>query len=375
MSEARRHSAPVEQFGSEYMPIDPTVALPKDAAEFQELVKQAPGTPCVLDFEEIKTFGMTNPDKTITQNCVNAIKGALEDAPNGKLYVHSEEMAKDLQGKMQNAYISRTGIAETSAHQVFFGTIAGSAGRVRVAIKPFTNNGKGSGKEAMATEWVNMQLAGERGFGAFAPVGFITTHEGGYLLTERRDDFEPLDNSNWEGALHEPEANKAMLDDLSQVGPLLGRLHDKGGFHGDPQLKNFGVTEEGGVDAIDWEAGKFVEQPVWGENTADRVEYLKGRTERDLKVLFASLARSVADKGVGLLDGFTPVTQWSFFKEYVVTPYLNERMNFIDQTSHPDATEALVHLAEIEEALEAYVCNGEMYDSLRRTRQRILLDA
>lgn len=365
MTETAVASRAVEQLplGSE-LTQDPSEMAPA-VAQFQELVRQGALSPRVLEFHEVRGHGADNPDKTITQNCVEAVIASTEDEPNDRFYVDSEEAAVFLGGRNQRSNLSRTSIGETSAHQVFFVALAGNAGRLRVAVKPFEN-----GRGALAAEWTNTLIAREKGFGAFRPLGFVATAEGGYMLTERRDDIEPMDNVDWAGVLLDPEGNADMIEDMKKFGPLLARLHESGGFHGDPQVKNGVLTEEGELDFIDWESAKFTEAPVWGKNTAGREEYLLGRAERDMKVLFASLARSVADKGVGFLDGFTPQTQWSFFREYIFTPYIEERLKLAAETPGSDEEAALLHLSELEAVVEKYILDGEMYKALARTRTR-----
>lgn len=363
------------QFGSEYAIVDPTLLTPV-VQGFQELVKEGSLKPRVFSFSEIRQHGARDPKKTTTQNCIDVVEEAIADRPTGQLYVDGDEAAEKLENRTQGVRLSRTSVAETSAHKVFFATLTGGAGRIRVAVKPFMEGavaspGVGANTGSLAAEWVNTLLAREHGFGAFTPLGFVVTSGGGYMLTERREGIDSMDNTDWTEVLQNPDAHVDTLNDLRKIGPLLARLHDEGGFHQDTQLKNFVLTEAGELDLIDWEAAKWVEPPVWGLTTGPEMEeYLRGRTSRDLTVLFASLARSVADKGVGFLDGLLPDVQWAVFDEYILTPYINERLRLSNMGDHLAHEQIVLHLGELETELRTYVLNREMYNTLARARQR-----
>lgn len=361
-------------FGSEYFATDPT-HLTEEAVQFQEIVRSGLLEPRVLEFSDIAQQGSANPDKSVTQNCVETIQRSLVDQPNDRFYVDSAATAELVEGRNRGSYLSRTSIGETSAHQVFFTNITGGNGRLRVAVKPFkkdaANVTSSSGvKGALVAEWANTLIAAERGFGVFRPLGFVVTSEGGFMMTVRRDGLEPMDNANWAGVLQDVEGNKAMLDDLSGVGPLLARLHDRGGAHRDPQMKNFVLSESSELKLIDWESAVFNDPPVWGKNTEGQEDVLLTRAKRDMKVVFDSLARSVEDKGVGFLDGLTPDAQWSFFKEYIMTPYINERITLLEKGNHPVADQAVSHLGDLESVMQEYITTGELYKTLARARNR-----
>lgn len=351
---------PEQPLGSDYIDPRSLENIPDQVGRFCEVVAQQVTEPRSIPLSDIVAT-QRGSDKLWSQASVDVVAGLIDGQPYGRLYVDGDTETSELHGNTQHVRLARTSVAETSAHNVFFAKMLGYNGGSRVAVKPHEN-----GTERLITEWVNTTIARNLGFGAFETLGIIRTREGGYILTKRRDDVEPLDNSEWAGILNDTEANKAMIEDLTQVGPLLARLHDVGGFHCDPQLKNFVVTEQGTLDFIDWESGKFYDKPSWGEMEYTQEEQLLSGAQRDLKILFGSLARSLEMHGVGLLDGYTTSAQWSLFKQYVLNPYIEERMKLIENAGHADIDRALTHLTEIEEELENYILDGEMYKTLSR---------
>ena len=346
--------------GSDYIDPRSLENIPDQVGAFCEVVAQQVTEPRSIPLSEIVT-ARRGLEKSWSQASVDAVTELTEGQPYGRLYVDGDPESSALQGNTQHVRLARTSVAETSAHNVFFAKMLGYSGGIRVAVKPHEK-----GTERLITEWVNTRIAHTLGFGAFEALGIIRTQEGGYILTARRDDVEPLDNAEWENVLKDPEASSAMIEDLMQVGPLLATLHDNGGFHCDPQLKNFVVTEQGTVDFIDWESGKFYDKPAWGEMDHEHEERLLSGAQRDLKILFGSLARSLEMHGVGLLDGYTTSAQWSFFKQYILNPYIEERMKRIEDGAYADPDAALTHLTDIEVELEAYILDGEMYKTLSR---------
>jgi len=327
---------------------------------FLEVIQGA-SEPHLLDFDGIE--GEAGRSKSITQECVSLVEERITSHPSERLYTGSQTDREALAGKTQSFRVDRTSGAESSAHQVFFGGLTGNTGTVNVAIKPMDRRG------ALMAEWVNLHLVRRRGFETFRPMGMMLTNEGGFLLTERRDKVESMDNADWASTITHRQSHEAMLDDLRKVGPVLAGLHDAGIFHGDAQLKNVVMDQKGGIYFIDWEAATIVEPPIWGELTEIQSGEVGIKTEKDLKALFGSLLRARSDGGVGMLNGLTPDTQFSIFRELVLTPYLEERLTLLEKGTHVAPEELLLQLGEVEERIENYIKAGELYKTLARTRR------
>lgn len=298
-----------------------------------------------------------------SQCCSGNIGSIVDDHPFGRLYVDGTEEKALLDGKTQGVRLARTSGAETSAHQVFFARLTGYTGDIRVAVKPHA-----SGTERAITEWANTLIARKLGFGAFSIVGFIRTESGGYLLSPRRDDVESLDNMEWTSGLTGSREGYDMLSYLPRLGSLMARLQSKGGYHCDPQLKNFVIDQEDSLDYIDWEAAKFLGAIDWASISYEEEETHLNAATRDLKILFGSLARGVDRHGVGLLDGLTYPAQLAYFKEYILNPYLEERLTILDERSEANVDRAILHLTQIELKMEEYILSGELYKTLSRNR-------
>lgn len=320
-----------------------------------------------INIPELIGQSLERPHKSLTQGCVEVLRELTRDADHVYFYSHDTETIKELQG-LSDLLISRTSIGETSAHQVFFAALSDGERKVRVAVKPF--QAPKSAPEKAITDWSNTLLARVGGLHTFRPLGFVIDGDRGYTLTERQDDIEPMDNADWTQALSLPEKHSSMIEDLKKVGPCLARLHDIGCFHGDPQLKNLVIAQRGSVHLIDWEAATFISQPNWWKQGEDKRLLMEKKATRDLRVLFGSLARSVADKGVGLLDGLTPRAQLSYFRELVLTPYVTERLSLLEDIDANDIEPATVQIAEIESSISSYIQNGDLQATLSRTRHQ-----
>lgn len=339
--------------------------LPENVEAFRGMIGREIVDARVINAPELdtKTFD--------TNSAVDAVAKAIGGGYGklGRLYTGSEAHAQEVSGLLQSAPISRTITAETSAHQVFFGKLVGPAGEARVAVKPFTkrDDGNTAPYRKVIQEWANTNAARSRGFGAFAPIGFIPTSEGGYMITERRDDVDPMDGVDWEGALNDPD-REDLITELKEVAPLLANLHHNGITHGDPQIKNFVIDQRGAVDAIDFESAHI--QPH-GEQPADTDGLLR-RTRRDLIVLFSSLARGTADAGIGLLSNMTPQAQLSYYKELVLNPYVETRLKLMEDVADETQHESVIELlGTLEEDVVKYIEDGELQRSLSRARNRM----
>jgi|GEM_PF-2796684 tRNA A-37 threonylcarbamoyl transferase component Bud32 len=265
-------------------------------------------------------------------------------------------------GESEESHFSvvRMAGAETSAHGVFFGLLSdeGGAWTLPIAVKPFREK-----PINVCADWLNNSLIAGRNQNYFAPVGFMIGGTTNYSITEIRQGAETLDNSHWRRVLmdeHNPEydGQRALL---AKVGTLIGDLHADSDldpdhiFHGDLQFKNIVNDVAGNVFGIDWESASFY-------NGGASNEVLINRAAHDLRVLFASMARSEEDMGVGLLHNFDPLTQWRHFKRYVFDPYMEA---YLEKST--DAA-AFDRLAAVEEHIQDYILQRGLYTSLKRPR-------
>lgn len=192
-------------------------------SEFQTLIREGlQGDPKGIDFKII--LGSVDPsEQRISETCIDSV---LDMVGNYRFYADSDTAAHEMRAEMQNVTITRTTRAEMSAHQVFFATLDGVSGTRDVAVKPLMEkpdrrptvvDSSKSAQRKVVTEWVNTLLAHEYGLRTFRPVGIIPTESGGFLLTERRDNVESLDNTgDWRMARSNEEANQGILEDLTE---------------------------------------------------------------------------------------------------------------------------------------------------------------
>lgn len=316
----------------------------------------------VIDFDNVVNQANERNHKALSQGCLEIVLGEVKDAPYTYFYSHNAQNAERLQ-KLPNVFISRTSIGETSAHKVFFALLTSDDDQLRVAVKPFVS---GNIAEKTITDWSNTLLARKSGLDTFEPLGFMICNGVGYTLTERQDDIDSMDNVDWSRALMSPD-NDSLINDIAKTGPALARLNHLGIFHGDPQMKNGVLTQRGSMHWIDWEASTIINRDR--VLTTQKTESLiHEKTVRDLLVLFGSLARSVSDSGVGLLDGKTPLAQYQSFDELVLTPYINERLKLIDNGDSTKVEAILAELGAIEQDVSDYIKSGAHYDNLKRSR-------
>lgn len=328
-------------------------------AEALETVRT--GGVATIDMDDVVGQAMERPHKSLSQSCIDVITEQVDNADQTSLYVHDSEIGKELDG-LNQLLISRTTIGETSAHQVFFAVLTDGQRKVRVAVKPFVKE-----PHKAITEWSNTQLANRSQLTTFPPIGFIMTGNRGFVLTERQDGVESMDNVNWASALQNPELNQEMLEDIVKIGPALARLHDMGWYHGDTQLKNIVITQSGSVHLIDWEASAFLPQSMLRADDSQS-DFIRQKTTKDLKVLFSSMARDVAHKGVGLLHGYRPSAQVSYFNDLILKSYVDTRLQLIYQHPGKYSDAAIDHVGEVEEAVTQYIQSGDLYISLSRSR-------
>lgn len=252
--------------------------------------------------------------------------------------------------------ILRSGRAETSAHQVFFGAIQSVEDESRgvlVAVKPCIER-----DSTACNDWLNAHLARKAGERNFNPVGFLLHGGRGYSITELDRGVETLDNSEWQQVLLDEQnpAYAGQIEVLGDVAKHLAQLHQKQIFHEDPQFKNIALDISGEMFLIDWESSTFFEGDI-------NPEVLRHKIEHDLKVLFGSMARSVQDNGVGLLHVFKHPIQWQLFKKYIFDPYIETYLEGEDESGMRFGV-----VADVEESLQTYIETGALYESLKRHR-------
>lgn len=350
-------------FGSQYILPEQSGDVVAKAINFKISLGEVQQYPMqVIDFDSVIDQANERNHKTLSQECLEIVLSEVQDAPHTYFYTYNAYNAERIQ-KLRNVFISRTSIGETSAHKVFFALLTSDDDQLRVAVKPFVS---GNIAEKTITDWSNTLLARKNGLDTFEPLGFMICNGVGYTLTERQDDIDSMDNVDWSRALLSSD-NESLINDITKIGPALARLNHLGIFHGDPQMKNGVLTQRGSMHWIDWEASTVINRNQ--DQPSQKNELLiREKTVRDLLVLFNSLARSVGDNGVGLLDGKTPLAQYQSFDELVLSPYVNERLRLIDNSNPAKAEAILLELGEVEQDISDYIKTGALYNNLKRSR-------
>ncbi len=301
---------------------------------------------------------LPRPDGDTDKSLSEQMKGAVIDRVTRKtqrLWLSPEYEWLGYAG-LGNFNVIRTASAETSAHHVFFGIMHGGEpeGRgLKVAIKPCVEN-----RTTACSDWLNATLAAKNGERGYKTVGFMFHDGTGYSITELDESTDTLDNTNWGNVLVD-ESDLEYMHQVAILGDIakkLADLHNKNVFHGDPQFKNIALDVTGETFFIDWESATF----FGGDQKYSDILH---KSEHDLRVLFSSMARSEKAKGVGILSDFTHSVQWVLFKKHIFDPYMEERL---EKAEDPGLVFDLV--ADIEERLEQYITNGELYTNLRRAR-------
>ncbi len=254
-------------------------------------------------------------------------------------------------------HVRRTPGAETSAHKVFFGVLHDPKDMSRgisVAVKPCEEKPK---KAVM--DWLNNTLIHEVDDRTYEPVGYVMTSERGYSITKfKGEGFDTLDSTSWENVLlyEEDPDYEGQREALTSIASALAVNHRDHAFHGDPQFKNIVLDITGDVYFIDWESAAFYDE-------APQQSVLVHKMAHDLKVLFASMAMPENHHGVGALSIFKPPAQWHHFKKYIFTPYMEAYLQGDDADGQRFMT-----VATVEQQIEDYIVNGELYKSYSRAR-------
>lgn len=311
----------------------------------------------ILDIHSLDHV-VADPAKAINTELGTAIESRVKT--HGEALWLSPEFAWLGWAGLQKFDVIRTGRAETSAHQVFFGLLHDGNGEMGkylpIAVKPCVTN-----QYTAMYDWLNTTIANQyHGERSYDPIGFIMQGGVGYALTRLEREQDTLDTTNWASLFRGNEHSvqyEGQRGSLAAIAELLADFHRKKVFHGDPQLKNIAIDITGELFFIDWESATFYQDQA-------NDQWLTHKTIHDLRVLFGSLIRREDKGGVGLLDGFSPSVQWHYFKKYFFDPYVEQFLDDLDEKS-PD----FQRMSKVEEDMGRYVLSGEIYDSLKRGRQ------
>lgn len=241
-----------------------------------------------------------------------------------------------------------------SAHGVQFGRIIGTrwgeGGRTKttsgVAIKP-----TGGLHEALH-EAAGYQKLEALGVPTYCPVAIVTTRDGSFVITRRRNGLISLDQDRWvrgmepvdEKGVEDLERNLATVRDISQT---MAWVHVNGLFLPDGQVKNWAVTPEREVGAIDPEKH---EQLALGHNDAPE------RMWADIIKLYKSLRLSHADPegiyGVGLFHNVSPGMLEQLFVTYTLNPYIEALLTFMNYPELGDASRSDAYWRQAESLID-----------------------
>jgi tRNA A-37 threonylcarbamoyl transferase component Bud32 len=248
--------------------------------------------------------------------------------------------------------VVRSAKAETSAHGVFFGVMSNEETglSLAVAVKPCFEN---PSKAYM--DWLNNNLVARSGRKNFAPVGFIYDEDRAYSLTVLNKGVETLDNTDWRFVLNDPENPEYASErqQLIDIGTELANLHDDRIFHEDPQFKNIAIDPTGKTFFIDWESAHF-----YGSEAT--TELLAAKAAHDLEVIYFSMAAPSHQHGIGLLSSYAKHLQWEHFRDFIVTPYIERRLE-------NDSTETQLEMLDaIEKRISNYVLTEFSLSAFRK---------
>lgn len=319
-------------------------------------------------FRETLTEGMTKGFKIVDPDDLSYAVTDNEKPVNSQLAKAVEErvgenvcLSPDFQWLARAGFsafhVRRTPGAETSAHKVFFGVLHDPKDVTRgisVAVKPCEEKPK---KAVM--DWLNNELIHQADERTYEPVGYILTPERGYSITKfKGEGFDTLDSTSWENVLlYEDDPDyEGQREALKSVATTLATNHREYAFHGDPQFKNIVLDITGEVYLIDWESAAFYDE-------APKQSVLVHKMAHDLKVLFASMAMPEKHHGVGVLSIFKHPAQWHHFKKYIFTPYMETYL----QGDNAEG-QRFMTVATVEQQMEDYIVNGELYKSYSRSR-------
>jgi hypothetical protein len=203
-----------------------------------------------------------------------------------------------------------------------------------VAIKPFSR------PEDALHELNGYDVLQQHGVETFDPLGvFPAEHTDSFIvLTKKRSSLMSLDRDDWVvgrsvSSAVEAEQAQRNTKTVQEIAVLLAKLHNGGVFLPDGQIKNFAVTTDGKVGAIDTE--NILVKPV-GDLDSPALAW------NDISKLTRSLVApntEDVDKvfGVGMLAGLSLVDLRESCDELIMTPYIAAL------SEHADASETIDH--------------------------------
>ena len=176
----------------------------------------------------------------------------------------------------------------TSAHDVFFARALirfkdqVNTVPIDVAIKTFDK--KSHLKGNTLRDFINSVLVTRNGFTTFNPLCAISSNDMGFVLTVA----DPSVQSSDLDILNRDPYDPYVITRLQKIAQLLASLHLAGIFHGDAKIRNFAVTPNGNIEAIDWESAKILEF-----NHKENIDRIVKNAASDLSDLFFSVIKPV----------------------------------------------------------------------------------
>ena len=164
MSELLTRYSYESNYGSEHFSESSDDCSNEQALRFRDDFNVLRGRiPNVIDFKNVmEDAADKDPAKTITKGCTDLVQNTIHENGQG-FYTDSYHKAELLNG-MDRIEISRTSVAETSAHKLFFASLFKNSSPLRVAVKGFNPEKRGT---HAITEWVNTLLARKIGLDTF----------------------------------------------------------------------------------------------------------------------------------------------------------------------------------------------------------------
>lgn len=202
---------------------------------------------------------------------------------------HQTDIVNDVRATVGNFQLNphlQLGDAD-SAHQVMFGQIDPFG---HVAVKPFTKEGKAR-RESKLIEEISI-----RGFDTLEPLMVATGGLGAYLITSRQPDLRHLGQMDWAANIASPRLNTDLVPALYTAGDHIGRMHGRKIVHGDYQVKNAAVNNQGKPVVVDVERAQINQSEGLFEAGADNDHTLFG-----LSVMARGL---LADRSPSFRAGF-----------------------------------------------------------------------
>lgn len=234
--------------------------------------------------------------------------------------------------------------AADSAHGVFFGVLNftpidedvydGDEGGLAVAVKEYESRPK-----KVYNEYYYLNLLYERGFNTLRPLALVRGPNSNYLITMYDPSYATLDNFRWALYSGTEEYESEAAPRLEKVAAGLAELHAEGIFHGDCQVKNLGITENGEFRVVDLERAFHVELDEL--QTSSGVEKFVEGAFHDLEQFCKSLNRK------DFLRNSTSPIYSSEMMGRIVSPYLENLLAYLyDKSGDEKAVDIVVRLEE-----------------------------